>query len=180
MRIFIAIIGLFLSQGLVAQKYITKAGKTSFKASVPAFEPVEAESTSTTAVLNTENGELAALMFVKSFHFEIALMEEHFNENYMDSDKYPKATFKGQAVDFDLSKLTMEPTVLPIKGTLTVRDIAKEIETQATFIRTSTGINVTTAFDVSPADFDIDIPSIVRQKISESIHITAEYELKEN
>ena len=103
----ILIMCMFLTVGTVAaQKYYTKTGKTDFKASVAAFEPVEAKSNSTTAVLKVDSGEFAALLFIKSFHFKVALMEEHFNENYMDSDKFPKATFKGKLEGFNMSDLS--------------------------------------------------------------------------
>lgn len=170
---------LLLSQWATAQKYITKTGHTQFKASVPAFEPVEAESHSTTAILNIATGEVAALIFIKSFHFEIALMEEHFNENYMDSDKYPKAVFKGIAEGLDIDKLSAQATTLNIKGTLTVHGKTQEITTPAEFMKKDGKIIVTTDFSVSPGDFNIEIPSIVKEKISESIHINATYELVE-
>ena len=87
------------------QKYLTKTGQISFEASVPSFEEVAAKNNSVTAILNTENGEFAALVLVKAFRFKNALMEEHFNENYAESHLYPKATFKGKIKDFDFKQL---------------------------------------------------------------------------
>src|SRR6187549_3993369 len=77
-------------------KMITKTGKVTFEASVPAFEEVKAKNETATCVLNPTTGEIASLALMKGFRFKIALMEEHFNENYIESDKYPKATFKGK------------------------------------------------------------------------------------
>ena len=88
--------------GFSQSKLITKTGKITFEASVPAFEEVKAKNESVTCILNTENGEIATLALIKGFRFKIALMEEHFNENYIESDRYPKATFKGKIDDFKM------------------------------------------------------------------------------
>jgi len=77
-------------------KYLTKTGSLTFEASVPSFEEVKATNSAVTAIMNEENGEFAALALVKGFRFKNALMEEHFNENYAESDDFPKAIFKGK------------------------------------------------------------------------------------
>ncbi|AXG72218.1 YceI-like domain protein [Kordia sp. SMS9] len=171
---------LFLAVGTVAaQKYYTKTGTTDFKASVEAFEPVEAKSNSTTAVLKVDSGELAALLFIKSFHFKVALMEEHFNENYMDSDKFPKATFKGKLEGFNMSDLSSTAKEYNLTGTLTVRGKAKEVATTAKVSKNGDKIMVASFLSVKPQDFGIEIPSIVREKIAKEINITLNYELIE-
>lgn len=171
---------LFLAVGTVAaQKYYTKTGQTDFKASVAAFEPVEAKSNSTTAVLKVDSGDLAALIFIKSFHFKVALMEEHFNENYMDSDKFPKATFKGKLEGFSMSDLSSTAKEYNLVGTLTVRGQAQEIATTAKVSKNGDKIMVASFLSVKPQDFGIEIPSIVREKIAKEINITMNYELIE-
>ncbi len=171
---------LFLAVGTVAaQKYYTKTGTTDFKASVAAFEPVEAKSNSTTAVLKVDSGELAALLFIKSFHFKVALMEEHFNENYMDSDKFPKATFKGKLEGFNMSDLSSTAKEYNLAGTLTVRGKTQEVATTAKVSKSGDKIIVTSFLSVKPQDFGIEIPSIVREKIAKEINITLNYELIE-
>lgn len=161
----------------VAQKYITKSGFTEFKASVEAFEPVEATNNSSTAVLNSETGEVAALMFIKAFKFDIALMEEHFNENYMDSNTYPKATFKGKISDFNIDNVTEKEKEFEIEGKLTIRGKEAPINTTATLKKKNDTIYVISTFSVKPGEFDIEIPSIVSSKISEKINISLNYEL---
>src|SRR5688500_14963512 len=94
MRKNVLIALLLLSAGVSAQKMITKTGKVTFEASVPSFEEVKATHDAVTCVLNPATGEIASLALIKGFRFKIALMEEHFNENYIESNKYPKATFK--------------------------------------------------------------------------------------
>jgi polyisoprenoid-binding protein YceI len=170
---------LFVVGTVSAQKYYTKTGETDFKASVDAFEPVEAKSNSTTSILKVDTGDLAALLFMKSFHFKVALMEEHFNENYMDSDKFPKATFKGKLKDFSMSDLSATAKEYKLSGTLTVRGKAKEIEATAMISKDGDKIVLKSFFTVKPQDFDIDIPSIVRDKIAKEINVTLNYELVE-
>ncbi len=160
-------------------KYFTKTGTTDFKASVEAFEPIEAKNNSTTVVLNSKTGDIAALLFVKSFHFKVALMEEHFNENYMDSDKFPKATFKGTLEGFDFNKIKSEEQEYKLSGTLNIRGKEKAINTISKFSMVDSKILLNSRFVVKPEDFDIDIPKIVRKKIAKEIIVTLEYELVE-
>lgn len=160
-----------------AQKYYTKAGITEFKASVDTFEPVEAKNESTTAILNSDTGEIAALLFVKAFHFKVALMQEHFNENYMDSDTFPKATFKGKIEGYSPEAISNSETDYPLKGTLTIRGKTKTITSVVQIKKVEEKIVLTTNFNVSPKDFDIEIPKIVRKKIAESIQLKLCYEL---
>ena len=84
---------LFYVSLISAQKYATRSGQTSFIGSEETFEQIKAINKVSTAIVDSSNGNIAILLFVSAFKFEIALMEEHFNENYMESSKYPKATF---------------------------------------------------------------------------------------
>ncbi len=97
---------LLVSISVFSQKYFTRSGNTNFKASVEAFEVVEAKNNSTTVILKTDTGDIAAQLFINAFQFKVALMQEHFNENYMGSDKYPKAIFRGKIADFNLATVT--------------------------------------------------------------------------
>lgn len=162
-----------------AQKYYTKTGLTEFKASVDTFEPVEARNESTTAILNVETGDVAALLFINAFRFRVALMEEHFNENYMDSAEHPKASFKGNLSDFDFSAVTEDESTYKVVGTITIKGVEKEIETLMKMRRDGDNIIVDASFDLLPSEFDIDIPAVVREKIAETIHVTFNYELQE-
>ena len=167
---------LIISQIICAQKYFTRTGTTNFKASVATFEAIEATNKSTTVLLKTDTGDIAAQLFIAAFTFKVALMQEHFNENYMDSDKFPKATFRGKLEGFSIDTLKKE---YPLLGTLTIRGIEKEIETIARVVVTEGAIGITSNFAVKPQDFDIKIPSIVRKKIAKSVNINLNYELVE-
>lgn len=167
---------LFFSIPIFGQKYYTKTGITQFKASVNTFEPIEAKNNSTSAIVNLETGDIASLLFVKAFTFRVGLMQEHFNENYMDSDKFPKATFKGNIKNFNFSEFS-ETKNYTIKGTLTIRGIKKEIETIGTFSKKGEKLMMYASFGVHPKDFNIKIPKIVRNKIAERINISLDYAL---
>ena len=168
----------FCSISLFSQKYFTRSGNTNFKASVEAFEPVEATNNSTTVILKIDTGDIAAQLFINAFQFKVALMQEHFNENYMESNKFPKATFRGKLNDFDF-KNSNNKKEYKLTGTLTVRGVKKEIETTAKVSLEDGKIKLMSNFVVEPQDFKINIPSIVRKKIADKINVTLNYELVE-
>ena len=159
-------------------KMITKTGKITFEASVPAFEEVKAKNESATVVLNPSTGEIASLALIKGFRFKVALMEEHFNENYMESDSYPKATFKGKIDNFDVSKLTVTAKEYTIKGKMEMHGKSKEITIIASIKKTSDGIDIDSNFTVKSDDFGIEIPSVVSKKVSKKVALKLEAKLK--
>lgn len=159
------------------EMYITKSGVINFEASVPSFEEVKASHQSVSALLKS-NGEFASLALVKGFRFKVALMEEHFNENYAESSKFPKATFKGNIKDFDISKLTESNMEFLISGTVQMHGVDKDIKTNAIIKKIDDIIYLTTQFILKPEDFNIEIPSVVSSKIAEEINVSANFELK--
>jgi hypothetical protein len=160
------------------EKKITKTGTVTFEASVPSFEEVKGKNTAVTCVLNTSNGEIAALALMKGFRFKVALMEEHFNENYLESSKYPKATFKGKIENFDISKITTASKNYTIKGKLELHGKTKEIISTAEIKKIGSDIEVKTNFPVNVADFDIEIPSVVSKKVAKKVTIDCNFLLK--
>ncbi len=176
MKKLIFILFISFSLGMYGQKYITKTGILNFEASTPAFEPVKAQHNTTTAILDVSNGNVAVLALVKGFRFKNALMEEHFNENYMESDNFPKASFTGVIVDFKADDLGAEKEYT-VKGKLTIHGETKEIETPITLSKDGDSITMKTSFSAAPGDFNIEIPSVVKEKISESIAIVGTFKL---
>ena len=178
MKYLSLLFALILSVSLSAQgKYLTKTGTVNFEASVPSFEEIKASNKNTTAIINTDNGEFAALVLVKGFRFKNALMEEHFNENYAESDEYPKATFKGKISDFSLDKLNTE-TTFKFSGSITFHGKTKILENETMRITASDGgLEVTGNFKVNVADFDIEIPKIVSNKLSRDVSVNYEFVL---
>lgn len=101
---------LSISNIIIAQKeMITNKGIINFEASVPLFEEVKASNETAQCVLNIKTGEIYSLSLIKEFHFKIAIMEEHFNEYYLESDHHPKATFKGRILGFNWNSIGTSP-----------------------------------------------------------------------
>ncbi|MGQ2983013.1 YceI family protein [Flavobacterium sp.] len=154
------------------QKYNTRAGILKFEASVPSFEEVAAENKTASAALDAATGEIAVLAPMKGFRFKVALMEEHFNESYAETGKYPKATFKGKIEGFDAAKLTATPQSLTITGDLTLHGKTKKITDTAKISKSGNTIVMTGDFEVKPGDFDIEIPSVISKKIADKVSIS--------
>ncbi len=161
----------------IAQKYSTKTGEINFEASVPSFEEVKAKNTNVSAILNAETGDFAALALIKGFRFKVALMEEHFNENYAESSKFPKATFKGKIKDFDTSSLTENKKEFTISGAVTMHGETKNIEVPLVLQMQNGVLLASTNFVLNPGDFNIKIPKIVSNKISKDVMVSASFSL---
>lgn len=171
---------LFLFVGIFAvsaQKYATKTGNLKFEASVDSFEEVAAENKNTSAILESSTGDIAVLALMKGFRFKVALMEEHFNENYVESDKFPKATFKGKMEDFDVSKLSSTSKIVKISGDLTLHGKTKKITANGKISKSGDKITVTGNFDVKAADFAIEIPKLVSKKVADKIKVSFDLQL---
>lgn len=173
MKNFVRIIVAFLCFNCFSQtKYITKTGTVSFEASVPAFEEVASKNNATTAIFSNENNGFAALILVKGFRFKNALMEEHFNENYAESDKYPKATFKGT--------ISKSSTNTEISGELNFHGKTKKLNNIPLLFKNENHvIKISGSFTVNASDFDIKIPKIVKNKVSEQVIVSFDFTLKE-
>ena len=159
-------------------KMISKTGKITFEASVPAFEEVKGKNESVTFIFNPSTGDIASLALIKSFRFKVALMEEHFNENYMESDTYPKATFKGKIDNFDFSKLTSTAKDYTIKGKLEMHGKTKDITITAHIKKSGDAVDIDSDFTVNTDDFGIEIPSIVSKKVSKKVAVKLDVTLK--
>lgn len=150
------------------EKMISKSGKVTFEASVPSFEEVKAVNKNVTFVLNPATGEIASLALMKGFQFKVALMEEHFNENYIESHRYPKAVFKGKVQKFDLKNVDEIEKEYDVKGKLYLHGKSKIIEMKALIKRVPDGIQISCNYPISVSDFNIEIPSVVASKISKT------------
>jgi hypothetical protein len=170
---FMLLVLVFISGGVgFAQKIVTRTGTIKFQASTPSYEEVAAENKSVSAVLEESTGDFAALVLIKGFRFKVALMEEHFNENYMESEKFSKATFKGKIENFDAAKITASGSLLTLKGDLTIHGKTKYVSVNVKAKKIANGIAFNGSFDVKPGDFDIEIPSMVSKKIAENVTIS--------
>lgn len=162
----------------IVEKKLTKTGTITFEASVPSFEEVKAKNEAVTCIINTDNGEIAALALMKGFRFKVALMEEHFNENYIESSKFPKATFKGKIDNFDYSKLSSTAKEFTIKGKLELHGKTKDLSIKSKIKKTGEIINIVSNFNLNTDDFDIEIPNVVSKKLTKNVNVTLDFDLK--
>ncbi len=158
--------------GQAQDKYFTKSGFISFFSHSP-MEDITAVNKQVAAFLDIETGEITFAALIKSFTFEKALMQEHFNENYMESDNYPKATFKGKILDYDKAALLSgQPYKVKVEGKLLIRGIEKDLTTDVELIKEGNFIKGETLFIAKPSDFDIKIPALVKDNIAKEIEVT--------
>ncbi len=153
------------------QKYITKSGSLKFEASASSFEEVKAVNSETSAVLEILKGDLAVLALIKGFHFKSALMEEHFNENYLESEKFPRATFVGQIDGFNISNIASLAKSYKLSGDLTLHGKTKKVSTIVNVSMSSDNVLLTGSFEAKPEDYGIEIPKILWNKIAEKVII---------
>jgi hypothetical protein len=155
-----------------AQKFYTKNGQVSFF-STTKMEDIKADNNQVLCVLNTQTGDLQFSLLTKGFHFAKALMEEHFNENYIESTKFPKSTFKGIVADITKVDFTKDGSyTVNVKGDLTMHGVTKNIATSGNIIIKGGKINAVSKFMAKLADYKISIPGAVKNNISETIEIT--------
>ncbi len=169
-KLYIVLAFLFLAEaGMAQDKYFTKEGFVSFF-SHTIVEDIKADNQQVLSIIDTLTGEIAIQLLMRSFQFKKALMQEHFNENYVESYKYPKATFKGMIVNFN--EIFEDDFETEIKGILLVHGKEKEISTMAKVTKKKEILLISGQFIVEVADFDIKIPAIVANNIARTIEVT--------
>ena len=156
---------LISSNFLTAQQYLTREARLDFDAGYP-LEDIEAFTESGSAVYDANTGKIGVQVLMTSFQFKRALMQEHFNENYVESEKFPKASFKGLYSEGNVS------------GGLTIHGVTKEIKVPARLNQENGNFVLVTSFDITLADYDVKIPSAVANKISKKASIQVHATLK--
>lgn len=161
---------LFISA--IGQKYITRNGYIGFYSHTP-IEDIKADNNQVAGALDVSTGEMVFQALIRSFHFEKALMEEHFNENYMESEKFPKSTFKGKIVTLTAVNFS-KPGIyeVTVEGDLTIHGITNKVSAKGTVEVVSGGINAASKFNIVPEDYKISIPGVVRDKINKDLEVT--------
>jgi hypothetical protein len=161
-----------LGLNLSAQKYSTKNGFVGFY-SHTSFEDVKADNNQVASILDASTGDIVFQVLNKSFHFDKALMEEHFNENYMESETFPKSTFKGKIEnikDIDLTKPGKHNVT--VTGEMNMHGVVKTTSTPGTLEVTADGLVAVSEFKVNPEDYGISIPGVVRDKIAKEMTVS--------
>ena len=152
-------------------KFISKNAFISFYSRTP-MEDILGESNEAVSILNAETGEIGFQAIMTTFHFKRALMEEHFNENYMESNKFPKSKFNGKIEGFNKEMLKEPVANIKITGQLNVHGVEKTITVPGTLGLEDGKLVGTSKFKVTPEDYGIAIPSLVRDKIGKEMDVT--------
>ena len=165
---------LMASVNAFSQKYFTRNGHIWFYSEAP-LENIEAHNYQATSILDIGKGDMAFSVLIKGFEFEKALMQEHFNEKYMHSDKHPKSTFEGRILNLDKIDLT-KPGVHKVRvgGKLTIHGVTKDVETDGTLEVKDGKIHGKAKFQVAVADYDITIPAVVKDNIAKILDVNVD------
>lgn len=160
------------------QKFFTKNAEVSFYSDTP-MEKIEAHNKSSVCVIDFSDGRIEFSTLIKGFQFEKALMQEHFNENYMESDKFPKSQFKGQIMNYTMIDPGQNKRhKVMVNGDLTIHGITKNITAEADIVTKAGEVVAEAEFDILVADFGIQIPAVVKDNIARSVKINIKSILK--
>ena len=163
--------GLLFSQTL----YRTSVGEVSFFSKTPALD-IEALNKKAGAILNAGTRDLAIQMKITDFQFPNKLMQEHFNENYLESERFPTGKFAGKIKEeVDFSK--PGTYAVTAAGNLTIHGVTKPVTVKGSIVATATGMKVTFAFTVRTEDYKIEVPTLVFNKIAEVIEVSGKLNL---
>ncbi len=172
-------LAIFSTLTVDAQKFYTRDGQISFFSSTP-VEDIKADNYQVSSVLNSEGGAIVFSVLMKGFEFEKALMQEHFNEKYVESDEYPKATFKGAIADWENVSMEEDGEVeVTVNGSLNMHGVSNKVEQKGTLtIKDGAVVAAKSVFNIVLEDYEIKIPALVRENIGEEVEVTVEMEYK--
>ncbi len=155
-----------------AEKYLTKTGKIIFTSKTP-LETIEGTNKSVAALLDSQTGALDFIVQIKSFVFDRQLLQEHFNENYMESDKLPKATFKGNITNLASINFAKDGEYkADVTGKMTIHGVTKDVKNTGKIIVKGKSVSIVSSFSVVLADYNISIPGAVKDKISKDVKVS--------
>jgi hypothetical protein len=167
----IAVVFFLLQPSFAQKRYFTKTGTVSFRAGT-AVEDIDGLNKSATCVFDASSGDIQFAILIKGFEFKSALMMEHFNENYMESDKFSKSIFRGKIINLDKINFLKDGTYpAKVKGILEIHGVKKEVETNGQFKVLGETVIAIAEFEIVLEDYAITIPSLVKDKISKTARI---------
>jgi hypothetical protein len=163
------------SFNVYGQKFTSERGFIKFY-SHAAIEDITATNEKPTSIFDAGTGAIAFIVPINQFVFAKSLMQEHFNEKYLESDRYPKSTFQGRIVGYN-PDTTTEQTV-NAQGKLTIHGVTREVTIPGQIIRSDAGLKMSSKFMVELKDYKITIPQIVWQNIAERVEVTLEFSFR--
>jgi polyisoprenoid-binding protein YceI len=159
-----------------AQKFVTETSVVTFFSEAP-VENIAAENKKSNALLDLASAQVAFSIPIAEFQFERHLMQEHFNEKYMDTEKYPKATFQGTVLN--LKSIASGPQHVSAKGKLTIHGVTKEVDIPGSLeITSDSRVLIKSTFKVLLKDYNIKVPQLMWQNIAEEIEVKVDFTLK--
>ncbi|MFT4736794.1 MAG: polyisoprenoid-binding protein YceI [Paraglaciecola sp.] len=169
-----SMIAMLICSTSFSQKLIDKSATITFFSEAP-MENIAATNSDAQGVIDMETGTVAVSMYMSRFKFEKSLMQEHFNENYVESEKFPKATFTGNITDFDKRQIKKidQDLSYPVMGKMTMHGVTNDFEGEVKFSKEGNSLKAVTEFTISIADYDVDIPKMVIMNIAEEVLVTA-------
>ena len=162
----------FFTDNALAQKYKSSSSSIHFFSNAP-VEDIEATNLDGQSAIDLATGEIVFSIPIKSFTFEKSLMQEHFNENYMESDKYPKAIFKGEIMNFDLSNNELQKA--NAKGIINIHGVEQEISVEGQIKISDDSMELKAKFSIKLEDYKIKIPKVVFYNIAEIVDVTISF-----
>lgn len=177
MKKILFLFSIIASLQVQSQKYYTRTGVTELMASVDLYDSIKIYNWSTSVVLDAKTGEFSALIFVRAFQFNKALSESIFNTDLMESDKYPKATFKGKIIAFSTDSI-VDRKSFKINGELSIKGTQKKAETIGYISKKNKELWLKASFTLNPEDYNIRIPGLFRDRVGRFIDLTVYLKLK--
>jgi len=175
MKKIVLLICLCLPLSVVAQKYVKESGSISFFSDAP-LEDIKAENGKATTLFNSATGDIAYSIPITAFQFDKVLMQEHFNEKYLESDKHPKASFQGKVIGFDMTNSSVQNVTAT--GKLSIHGVTKEIRVPGSFEVKDGKLIVQSKFSVKLVDYKIEIPQLMWKNIAEEVEVTINFTYK--
>lgn len=173
--LFFLICFLVVCQFSAAQKIIARQGQVAFFSYTP-VENIKAENNQVFSIIDLSTGEVAVSMLMNAFIFEKALMREHFNESYIESDIYPKATFEGQILNFEGFPNTEQTNI--IRGDFSMHGVSREIEVKAKMKFSEGRWTMTGEFEAVVDNYEIKIPALLSGNIAKVVSVKFRFEFE--
>jgi hypothetical protein len=158
-----------------AQKYISEKSNVVFFSDA-AIEDITAKNSKSTSIFNPETGDIAFSIPVPEFEFAKSLMKEHFNEKYMETEKFPKSTFQGKVAGYDPK--ASGPQQAKAAGKLTIHGVTRDVEIPGTLELAGDKINLKSKFNVKLDEYNVKRPQLLWQNIAEAVEVTIDFTYK--
>ncbi len=173
MKILLSIILFFcVCSPTLAQTYKSVQSWISFFSDAP-VEDIEAINTKGKSAMNIGNGEIVFSIPIRGFEFHKSLMQQHFNENYLETDRHPNATFKGRITGYDTLNRAWQPAIA--MGKMNIHGVEKEVRYDGKIRITQDSVFVEAEFPVRLEDYKIKIPRVVFYNIAEVVDVTVKF-----